>query len=84
MLKVRRILTEILLEVTENQVQIIAKEELRRAKSGISVLCFNMIEIKFGSHVNPSFLLLMRTYFFLFFFKYCVSFIYCEIVLETV
>lgn len=33
MLKVRRILTEILLEVTENQVQIIAKEELRRAKS---------------------------------------------------
>lgn len=33
MLKVRRILTEILLEVTENQVQMIAKEEYRRFKS---------------------------------------------------
>lgn len=36
MLKVRRILTEILLEATEKQVQLIAKEEHRRFRaSGI-------------------------------------------------
>jgi len=32
MLKIRRILTEILLEATENQVEQIAKEEQKRAK----------------------------------------------------
>ncbi len=40
MLKVRRILTEILLEATENQVHLIAKEEFRRAKSS-GILAFS-------------------------------------------
>lgn len=33
MVKVRNILTELLFETTENQILIIAKEELKRAKS---------------------------------------------------
>ena len=54
MLKVRRILTEILLEATEKQVQLIAKEEHRRFRpSGIvAFLLFyeipTMLYVQFG------------------------------------